>query len=165
MFLVVKNVLTASEIDQIRQIAKSVRFVEGRASNPHNLAKDNLQMDVSQPDAVRASNIAGAAIARNEEIKNFVFPKRIASPLLARYEPGMKYGMHADGRAGHSAAERAAAIGCLRHAVAGRSVELRRRRTHDSSRQREGFGERRTGIDGGLSVHHAEIGRASCRER
>jgi PKHD-type hydroxylase len=96
MFLVVKNVLTPAEIEQVRQIARSVRFVEGRASNPHNLAKDNLQMDVTQPDAVRASNIAGAAIARNEEIKNFVLPKRIASPLLARYEPGMKYGSHAD---------------------------------------------------------------------
>jgi PKHD-type hydroxylase len=89
-------VLTPAEIEQIRQIAKSVRFLEGRASNPHNLAKDNLQMDTTQPDAVRASNIAGAAITRNEEIKNFVFPRRIASPLLARYEPGMKYGSHAD---------------------------------------------------------------------
>jgi len=96
MFLLVKNVLTSAEIEQIRQIGKSVRFVEGRASNPHNLAKDNLQMDITQPDAVRASNIAGAAIARNEEIRNFVFPKRIASPLLARYEPGMKFGTHAD---------------------------------------------------------------------
>jgi PKHD-type hydroxylase len=96
MFLVVKNVLTPAEVEQIRTIARSVRFVEGRASNPHNLAKDNLQMDVSQPDAVRASNLAGAAIMRNEEIRNFVFPKRIASPLLARYEPGMKYGTHAD---------------------------------------------------------------------
>lgn len=96
MFLLVKNVLTPAEVEQARQIAKSVRFVEGRASNPHNLAKDNLQMDTTQPDALRASNIAGAAIARNEEIKNFVFPKRIASPLLARYEPGMKYGSHSD---------------------------------------------------------------------
>jgi PKHD-type hydroxylase len=96
MFLVVKNVLTPAEVEQIRAIARSLRFVEGRASNPHNLAKDNLQMDVSQPDAVRASNLAGAAIMRNEEIRNFVFPKRIASPLLARYEPGMKYGTHAD---------------------------------------------------------------------
>ena len=96
MFLLVKDVLAPAEVEQIRTIAKSLRFVEGRASNPHNLAKDNLQMDVTQPDAVRASNIAGAAIARNEEIRNFVFPKRIASPLLARYEPGMKYGIHAD---------------------------------------------------------------------
>jgi PKHD-type hydroxylase len=96
MFLLVKDVLTPAEVEQIRAIARSVRFVEGRASNPHNLAKDNLQMDTAQPDAMRASNIAGAAIARNEEIRNFVFPKRIASPLLARYEPGMKYGTHAD---------------------------------------------------------------------
>jgi PKHD-type hydroxylase len=96
MFLRVKNVLTPAEVEQIRTIAKSVRFVEGRASNPHNIAKDNLQMDVTQPDAMRASNIAGAAIMRNEEIKNFVFPRRVATPLLARYEPGMKYGVHAD---------------------------------------------------------------------
>jgi PKHD-type hydroxylase len=96
MFLVAKNVLTPEEIEQIRLIARSVRFIEGRASNPHNFAKDNLQMDPSQPDAQRASNIAGAAIARNQEINNFVFPKRIAAPLLARYEPGMKYGAHAD---------------------------------------------------------------------
>jgi len=96
MFLVVKNVLSAAEVAQIAEIAKSVRFVDGKASNPHNLAKNNLQMDTTQAEAVRASNIAGAAIAGNEELKNFVFPKRIASPLLARYEPGMKYGPHSD---------------------------------------------------------------------
>jgi len=96
MFLVVKNVLSAAEVAQIAEIAKSVRFVDGKASNPHNLAKNNLQMDTTQAEAVRASNIAGPAIAGNEELKNFVFPKRIASPLLARYEPGMKYGPHSD---------------------------------------------------------------------
>ena len=96
MFLVVKNVLAPEEIEQVRQLARAVRFVDGRASNPHNTAKNNLQMDVSQAEAQRASNIAGAAIARSAEIKDFVFPKRIASPLLCRYEPGMKYGIHAD---------------------------------------------------------------------
>ena len=96
MFLQVKNVLTPTEVDEIRQIAKSVRFVEGRLSNPHNLAKNNLQADISQPEAAKAAQIAGAAIGRNDEIRNFVFPKRIASPLLARYEPGMTYGVHAD---------------------------------------------------------------------
>jgi PKHD-type hydroxylase len=96
MFLVVKNILTQAEVEQVRQIAKAVRFVEGRASNPHNLAKDNLQVDPAQPDAVRAANLVAAAITRNAEITNFVFPKRMAAPLLARYEPGMKYGIHAD---------------------------------------------------------------------
>ena len=96
MFLVAENVLTPEEVEQVRLIARSVQFIEGRASNPHNFAKDNLQMDPSQPDAQRASSIAGAAIARNQDINNFVFPKRIAAPLLARYEPGMKYGSHSD---------------------------------------------------------------------
>jgi PKHD-type hydroxylase len=96
MFLHVKDVITPEELDQIRQIAKSIRFVDGRASNPHNTAKNNLQMDVTQPEAHRASQIAGQAIGRNEEIKNFSFWKRIASPMLSRYEIGMTYGAHAD---------------------------------------------------------------------
>src|SRR5215470_7786122 len=96
MFLLVKDVLSLSEIDQIREIARVVRFVDGRASNPHNTAKNNLQMDVNQPEAQRASQIAGQAIGRNEEIKSFTFFKRIASPMLSRYEPGMTYGTHAD---------------------------------------------------------------------
>jgi PKHD-type hydroxylase len=96
MFLQIKDVLSAGEVEQIRQLAKSVRFMDGRASNPHNIAKLNLQADMSQPDAQKASQIAGAAVARNEEIQNFAFPKRIATPLLSRYEPGMKYGPHTD---------------------------------------------------------------------
>jgi len=96
MFLLVRNVLNAAEIEQIRQIARVLKFVDGRQSNPHNVAKKNLQADPGQPEAVRAGQIAGAAIARNEEIKSFAFPKRIATPLLSRYEPEMNYGPHAD---------------------------------------------------------------------
>jgi PKHD-type hydroxylase len=70
--------------------------VDGRASSPHNIAKHNLQADMTQAEAQRCSQIAGAAITRNEELQNFTFPKRIATPLLSRYEPGMKYGVHTD---------------------------------------------------------------------
>lgn len=96
MFLMVKDVLNAAEIAEVRQLAGRIRFIDGRASNPHNIAKSNLQADLSTPDAQRASQIVGAAIARNEEVHNFAFPKRIASPLLSRYQPGMKYGVHSD---------------------------------------------------------------------
>jgi PKHD-type hydroxylase len=96
MFLLVKDVLTPAELGEIRKLAAGLRFVDGKVSNPHNLAKNNLQVDTTQPDAVKAANIAGAAINRNEQLKNFTFPKRMASPLLARYEPGMKYGVHSD---------------------------------------------------------------------
>lgn len=96
MFLMVKGVLTPGEIEETRQLARLVKFADGRGSNPHNSVKQNLQADMSSPAAQKASQIAGAAIARNEEIKNFAFPKRIATPLLSRYEPGMHYGVHAD---------------------------------------------------------------------
>jgi PKHD-type hydroxylase len=96
MFLLLKNVLLPAEVDQVRQLAKGVRFMDGRASNPHNLAKKNLQADMGTTEAQKASQIAGAAIARSEEVRNFAFPKRIATPLLSRYEPGMTYGAHSD---------------------------------------------------------------------
>src|ERR1700759_4555766 len=80
MFLLVKNVLTPAEVEQCRQLAKTVRFVDGRISNPHNTAKNNLQADM----------------AGSEEVRNFALPKRIATPLLSRYEPGMTYGVHSD---------------------------------------------------------------------
>ncbi|HSM97249.1 MAG TPA: Fe2+-dependent dioxygenase [Rhizomicrobium sp.] len=96
MFLLVKNVLSPAEIDQVRQLARSIRFMDGRASNPNNLAKKNLQADMSGAEAQKASQIVGAAIAANEEVRNFAFPKRIATPLLSRYEPGMTYGVHSD---------------------------------------------------------------------
>jgi len=96
MFLMVKDVLTAAEIQELRRIAGGLQFVDGRVSNPHSQAKNNLQMDVSQPEAARAAQIAGEAIMRSEEIRNFVFPKRVAAPLLARYDAGMTYGVHAD---------------------------------------------------------------------
>ena len=96
MFLLVKNVLSPAEVDQVRQLARAVRFMDGRASNPHNTAKKNLQADMAGPEAQKASQIAGAAIASNEEVRNFAFPKRIATPLLSRYEPGMTYGAHSD---------------------------------------------------------------------
>jgi PKHD-type hydroxylase len=96
MFLLVKNVLTQTEIGQILQLSEGLKFVDGRQSNPHNTAKQNLQLDMTQPNAAKLSQIAAAAVGRNEEIRNFAFPKRIATPLLSRYEPGMTYGVHAD---------------------------------------------------------------------
>jgi len=96
MFLLLKDVLSPAEVAQIRDIAGRVRFVDGRVSNPHNTAKNNLQADSAQPEANRASQIAGAAIARSAEFKDFAFPKRVAPPLLSRYEPGMTYGPHTD---------------------------------------------------------------------
>src|SRR5271163_311054 len=96
MFLQIESFLTAAEVQSVVQIAKQARFIDGKRSNPHNIVKDNVISDPTDPMAQKASQIGLAALQRSEEARNFVFPFRIAAPTLARYAVGMKYGAHID---------------------------------------------------------------------
>ncbi|HVW75108.1 MAG TPA: Fe2+-dependent dioxygenase [Rhizomicrobium sp.] len=96
MFLEIKGFLKAEEIARLQELAGRVRFVDGRISNPHNLAKNNLQASETDPLYAESSRIVGEAFLRCEPLHNFAFPRHIAPPLLARYEVGMTYGAHAD---------------------------------------------------------------------
>ncbi len=96
MFLDIKNLLSVQDVARLAAIAKDLRFVDGRVTNPANTTKQNLQADYADPKYAESVQILQAAIGRSEEFMNFAMPKRIAPPLLSRYEPGMKYGAHAD---------------------------------------------------------------------
>lgn len=96
MILEMQNILTHAEIDRLREIASQIEFIDGRASNPDNITKVNLQADPKSPLYTESSNIVMAALVRSREFRDFAFPKRIAPPMLAKYHPGMKYGVHAD---------------------------------------------------------------------
>ncbi|HEX4272013.1 MAG TPA: Fe2+-dependent dioxygenase [Rhizomicrobium sp.] len=96
MFLEIKGFLKTEEIARLQELAGRVRFVDGRISNPHNLAKNNLQASETDPLHAESSRIVGEAFMRSEPFHNFTFPRHIAPPLLARYEVGMTYGAHAD---------------------------------------------------------------------
>ncbi len=96
MFLVLENFLDPAEVQAVREIAQTAKFVDGKVSNPHNVTKNNAIGDVADPMARKAAQIALTALQRSEEVKNFVFPRRVALPTLCRYEVGMKYGAHID---------------------------------------------------------------------
>lgn len=96
MFLEIKNLLSAQEVSRLAEIAKTLRFVDGKVSNPHSQAKDNLQADHGDPLYAESTKIVADAFMRSREFHDFALPVRFAPPLLARYEPGMKYGAHAD---------------------------------------------------------------------
>jgi PKHD-type hydroxylase len=96
MFLKIKNLLTDPECVRLVALAGELRFVDGRVSNPANVSKQNLQADPADPKYTESVQIVGAAFARSREFGSFALPKRVAPPLLCRYEPGMKYGGHAD---------------------------------------------------------------------
>ena len=87
--------LDAGEIAECRRIAASTQFIDGRATNPHNKAKNNQQLH--DPAAGQASaKIMLTAFGRSEEFREFAFPAVVAPPLLTKYQPGMYYGAHAD---------------------------------------------------------------------
>jgi PKHD-type hydroxylase len=96
MLLTIKSLLNAAEIARLVALAGELRFVEGRVSNPANTSKDNLQADASDPKQAESVQIVQAALARSRAFVDFAMPKRVAPPLLCRYEPGMRYGAHAD---------------------------------------------------------------------
>jgi PKHD-type hydroxylase len=87
--------LSAAEVAECRKIAAAAPFVDGRITNPHNTAKQNEQLH--DPGAYqKSSQLLLAAFGRSEEFREFAFPAMIAPPLITRYQPGMRYGAHAD---------------------------------------------------------------------
>jgi PKHD-type hydroxylase len=96
MFLEIPDFLTPAEVAQAQGIARTAKFIDGKITNPHNTTKNNLQVDYADQGYQQSSAMALNAFKRNEAFRNFAFPRLIAPPLLARYEPGMKYGAHAD---------------------------------------------------------------------
>jgi PKHD-type hydroxylase len=96
VLLKIRNLLTPQEIARLAALSREIRFVDGRASNPANETKNNLQADRSDPKNTEVSQMVSAAFARSMEFMDFAMPKRVAPPLMCRYSPGMKYGAHAD---------------------------------------------------------------------
>ncbi len=96
MFQEIRDFLNPAEIARLVQFSNELPFVEGRLSNPANITKVNLQSNQSDPRYPEAAQIVIDAFQRCRPFRDFALPKRIAPPLLSRYEPGMKYGVHAD---------------------------------------------------------------------
>ena len=95
MFRSIPNVLTASELGQLRAIAARAAFVDGRATAAGSPVKNNVQ--VGDHEALqKSSQIVGQALFRNEDFRVFAFPKTIVPPILTRYDTGMHYGIHVD---------------------------------------------------------------------
>ncbi len=95
MFKQLHNLLDSSQIAELRDIVSGAKFVDGRISNPHSRAKNNLHLN-DQNAYQRSAKILADALLASEDFRNYAFPKQIAPPLITRYEPGMRYGLHPD---------------------------------------------------------------------
>lgn len=96
VFLEQRDFLTQAEVARLTALAHEIPFVDGRLSNPHNTTKLNQQGDVGDARHAEAARIVADAFTRSRPFQDFAMPKIVAPPMLARYEPGMKYGAHSD---------------------------------------------------------------------
>jgi PKHD-type hydroxylase len=96
MFVELPDVLSPAEVERLRALSAGARFVEGRRSNPHSQVKNNLQIDHADPAYAESSRLMAQALHRNEAFRDFALPRTVAPPLLAKYVPGMNYGVHSD---------------------------------------------------------------------
>jgi PKHD-type hydroxylase len=96
MFTEIKDLLNNGEVEKLRTLAARIAFIDGRASNSGNTTKHNLQADPRDAAYSESVNLVAEAFRRSREFADFAFPRRFAPPMLSRYEPGMKYGPHAD---------------------------------------------------------------------
>lgn len=96
MIRVLPNVLSASDLQAIRELLPQVRFGDGRITNPHSTIKQNLQAPQDDPANGRVALIAREALMRYPELRTFAQPRTMARATVVRYEPGMTYGWHVD---------------------------------------------------------------------
>lgn len=96
MILEIPNLLTPAEVAAVTALCRDMPFSDGRSSNPANQTKNNVQAELASPQGAQAAKIIADAYTRSQLFYDFALPRQIAAPLLARYEPGMHYGVHAD---------------------------------------------------------------------
>jgi len=96
MFLEIDDLLTADEVERLKAIAASSPFIAGRVSNPHNISKNNFQIDLNSPGYKESSALLLNAYMRNEQFRLFALPKIMAPPMICKYQQGMSYGRHSD---------------------------------------------------------------------
>lgn len=90
--------LTQVEVRRLRRLAAEGAFADGRGSSGAEVreikANEELQRSAAQSKVINA--VIGQAVQRAEALRFFAWPKRMNTPLISRYRPGMAYGRHLD---------------------------------------------------------------------
>jgi PKHD-type hydroxylase len=98
MLLPVPGVLKADELALVRAWLAGAHFVDGRLSAglAARRVKSNQELEAGAPDLERLNRVVMGSLARHPVYRGGALPLHAASPLYARYRPGMTYGDHLD---------------------------------------------------------------------
>jgi PKHD-type hydroxylase len=98
MLIQVPAALAREEVERLRELAASARFVDGRATAGPLLhaVKRNEQIAADDPAVPEITRIVLAALKRNHAFRDATSPNQLHGLIVARYRPGMAYGLHVD---------------------------------------------------------------------
>jgi len=98
MLLVISGVLKADELALARAWLDEAKFVDGRrsAGAAARRVKHNEELEADAPVRERLDRLVMGALGRHPAYRGGVLPLHAASPIYARYQPGMGYGDHLD---------------------------------------------------------------------
>lgn len=98
MLLPIPGVLKGDELALARAMLAAGRFVDGRlsAGAAARRVKSNEELDSGAPDLERLNRVVMGSLVRHPLYRVGALPLHVASPLYARYRPGMAYGEHLD---------------------------------------------------------------------
>jgi len=98
MLLLVPGVLKADELALARSWLAVARFVNGRfsAGSAARRVKNNQELDASSGDLEQLNRLVMGNLMRHPVYRAGALPLHVASPVYARYRPGMAYGDHLD---------------------------------------------------------------------
>lgn len=92
------NVLTAEELDTIRNELQGASFIDGASTAGWSAreVKKNLQVDINTESQARLREIVRSAFLRNGMLQTSILPSAMTQVLFNRYDVGMQYGRHVD---------------------------------------------------------------------
>ncbi len=98
MLLRIADVLKPDELQLARAWLAEAPFVDGKlsAGAAARRVKQNEERDRGAGDVDRLDRLVMGALARHPDYRSGALPLHAASPLYARYRPGMTYGEHLD---------------------------------------------------------------------
>lgn len=98
MLLTLKAVLKPDEAALARAWLADAPFVDGRlsAGGVARTVKQNEEVETGAPVLEQLNRMIMGNLLRHADFRAGAFPLHVASPLYARYQPGMAYGDHLD---------------------------------------------------------------------
>ncbi len=98
MMLRIPSVLDPNQLDTVRKLLVNASFVDGKlsAGDAAKRVKQNQELDKRAQQVDMLNNIVMRSLVQHPVYRAGALPLHVATPLYARYTPGMAYGDHLD---------------------------------------------------------------------